>query len=247
MAPPLKNEAFVCLQQALHYIILQMKKQSKVRQFWLDEIWAASYFSNPARTQPTCYQKLLSSTLAMGNPIRLHRKVMMTMATLTADNNPPWCHHNIPCTTKAFKPVQESTVSKVGTRSIDSQNNHLLNVLREIPTRISPSPPTADVIAHHANDNCTQYANHPSLPPLSNANNRSLQLPSPQPATDEPYNYKPKLDENEEALERLKRRWPLLFKNHHDLSNPARTDVHQPSTPSYCNIRSHQSFTWRQV
>jgi len=73
-----------------------------------------------ASTYPTCLQKLFSSTAATGNPRSIGRKVMMTMASLTADNTPPWPHNNIICTATPSKPLRESIALKDGTRGIDS-------------------------------------------------------------------------------------------------------------------------------
>ncbi len=157
---------------------------------------------------------------------------MMTMATLMAGNDPPWCHNTITCTTKAPKPQQESSVSKVGIHSIDSHNNHLLNILRKIPTRISPSSPTAAVTAHHANDDDqTPHVKYHCLPPPSTVHNCSPQLTSHQSATDEPFDNQSKLDENKAALERLKSRWPSLFAIPQDPCNPSQIALHQPSPP----------------
>ncbi len=71
------------------------------------------------------------------------------MATSTTAVTPPWCQHIKICTSTPSPSLGESFALKVGTRGNNSQKNNLSTILREIPTRISPLPPTAAVIDRH--------------------------------------------------------------------------------------------------
>jgi len=77
---------------------------------------------------------------------------MMTMTSSTADDDPPRCQNNIICNVKPSKSIRELIAAKNGTRGSDSLHNHHLTFLREIPTRISPSAPTAAAVDRHAAD-----------------------------------------------------------------------------------------------
>jgi len=74
---------------------------------------------------------------------------MMTMASLTADGDPPWPNNNLIYTAMPAQPLQELTALKDDTHGIDLLQNHHPTILREIPTRISPSAPTDAVIDRH--------------------------------------------------------------------------------------------------
>ena len=106
-------------------------------------------FYSGSDTRPTSKNYFFPVLRPRANPVGPRQKVMMTMATLTIAATPPWCQHIKNCTSTPSPSLGESFASKVGTRGSNSQKNHPSTVLREIPTRISPLPPTADVIDRH--------------------------------------------------------------------------------------------------
>jgi len=71
------------------------------------------------------------------------------MASLMAKADSPQHHNNLISTAKPSQPLQVSIALKEGIHGIDSQQYHHPTVLQEIPTRISPSVPTAAVINCH--------------------------------------------------------------------------------------------------
>jgi len=109
-------------------------------------------------------------------PVGIRQKVMMTMASLTADNDPPQHHNNIIGTATPSLPLRELTASKNGTRGIDSSQNNNLTVLREISTGSSPRNPTAAVVNCH--DDRQPHQPHPAFSPTQHAHN-SVPLPPP--------------------------------------------------------------------
>jgi len=126
------------------------------------------------------------------------------MATSTTAATPPWCQHINNCTPTPPLSLGESFASKVGTRGNNSQKNHPSTVLREIPTRISPLPPTAAVVDRHDDDIERQPTeSRPSLPtPLTVKTHVYGQLSAAN------------VDDNNDArtletkIEALMRRWP---------------------------------------
>jgi len=108
-------------------------------------------------------------------PVGIRQKVMMTMASLMADNDPPRHHNNIIGTATPSLPLRESTASKNGTRGIDSLKNNNLTVLREIPTGSSPRDPSAAVVDRH--DDRQPHQPHPVFSPTQLAHNSVLLPP----------------------------------------------------------------------
>jgi len=100
----------------------------------------------------------------------------MTMASLTADDDPPRHHNNILGTATPSPPLRELTASKNGTRGIDSSQNNNLTVLRETSTGNSPRNPTAAVVDRH--DDRQPHQPHPAFSSTQLAHN-SAPLPPP--------------------------------------------------------------------
>jgi len=109
--------------------------------------------------------------------------------------------------------------------------------LHEIPTRISPSPPTANVINCHADhDDQPTHQTHPYLsPPLAPINCIPQLL---QPTADDSFDYKSKLIKLDAAIDLMKCSWPLSTEFHHNPCNLTCTDSHQPSHPPPSKILS---------
>ena len=124
------------------------------------------------------------------------------MISSTADDDPPRCLNNIPRPAKPSQPLRESIALKDGTRGIDSLQNHHPNVLREIPTRISPYASTAAVVDRHDDDADRQP--RPHLLPTQTENNSNHQLLPPRPATDD------YIDRTLDKIHQLMRRWPPI-------------------------------------
>jgi len=122
------------------------------------------------------------------------------MATLTTAETPPWCQPIKHCIATPSLSQGESFALKVDTRGNNSQKNNTPTVLREIPTRISPLPPTAAVVDRHDDDiERTQHATRPSFPTTPTVPT------SVSVSKNDADNY---VDRTLEKIEKLMRRWP---------------------------------------
>ncbi len=162
---------------------------------------------------------------------------MRTMATSTTAATPPWCQHIKTCTSTPSPSLGESFASKVGTRGNNSQKNHPSTVLREIPTRISPLPPTADVVDRHDDAIERQPIEpRPSLPTtLTVKTNVSGSLSSANDADNH--------DDRtlETKIEELMRRWPSSKTD----GAPCLTGLalnHSTSPPQPVNLPDHEPY-----
>jgi len=106
------------------------------------------------------------------------------MTHSTANNDPPQPHNNLISIATLFQPLRELIASKDGTGGMDSPRYHHLTVLREIPTRISPSAPTAAVINCHDDAVRQLHKTRPDLL-LPSQNDPNIVPLSPQPTTDD--------------------------------------------------------------
>ncbi len=130
-------------------------------------------------------KKIFSSIVAMGDPHRYPSKSHDDHDIFDGQRQPPWCHHNNICSANPSKPLQELIALKDGNHGNDSSQFPPLIILREIPTRISPSAPMADIIDHHDNDDDVDRQLHQTRSLLSPTQNETNNNPlSPQPATD---------------------------------------------------------------
>jgi len=173
-------------------------------------------------------------------PVGPRRKVMMTMATSTTADTPPWCHNIENCTATPSPSLGESIALKVGTRGNNSQKNHPPTVLREIPTRISTLPPTATVVDRH-DDNLQrqQQAPRPSLPPPLTAQTSVSTSVSPPHDAD---NY---VDRTLEKIAQLMRSWPSpqIDGAPRNITGPA--PHHSNSLPSTANLPNHEPYDYK--
>jgi len=128
---------------------------------------------------------------------------MMTMAVSTADDDPPRTHNNLIYTTTPSTPLQESIALKDGTCGNDSPRYYHPTVLREIPTRISPSPTAAVVDCHDANRQPHQHC--PDFPHPQNKPNSVPQFLSSEPTTDD------YVDRTLNKINKLMRSWPSVI------------------------------------
>jgi len=114
--------------------------------------------------------------------------------------------------------------AKNGTRGSDSLHNHHLTFLREIPTRISPSAPTAAVVDRHVDDDDVDSLGlphqTPHIPPDKNTNDP--QIISLQPVT---HDY---VDCTLDKIQTMMRRWSSHVAIHHD---PCATSCTTPRYP----------------
>jgi len=148
------------------------------------------------------------------------------MTSLTADDDPPRCHHNNIVTAYPSKPLRESIALKDGTRGNDSLRSPPLIILREIPTRISPFAPTADVFDRHDDDDVDRQPHRTSslLSPTRNENNSDPLLP--QPAT---VNF---VDSTLDNINKTMRSWSPYIAINHDCAIPYVTPRHLSSLPT---------------
>jgi len=160
----------------------------------------------------------------MGNPRRLPSKVMVTMTSLTADDDPPRCHPNIICTTNTSKSLRESIASKDGTCGIDSSRYPHRTFLREIPTRISPSDPTADSADRHDDDDAVDRLPHQTHPFSTNENTSDPLIPFPQPDTEDYIN------RTLDNIQKRMRSWSSHIAINHDPRDITCTTPHHPSS-----------------
>jgi len=124
------------------------------------------------------------------------------MTHSTADNDPPRPRNNLIGIATPFQPLRELTASKDGTHSTNSLRNHHPTILWEIPTRISPSTPTAAVIDCQDDDTVQQpYKTCPDLL-LPSQNNPNIIPPSPQPTTDD------YVDRTLDKINKMMSSWP---------------------------------------
>jgi len=167
-------------------------------------------FPRSACTQPTCFKKLFSSTLATGNPHRILSKVMQTMTNLTADNISQRCQLPKKTTSTSSLNLLVSSALKADNYGTKCKFSTSANNLCEIPTRISQCNLNDAVINQHANDN----ERSPHLIPTSPATtiaDTSNSIPSslPPPDTDDDFVYKQRLAAIYDIFERMQQRWPL--------------------------------------
>jgi len=125
------------------------------------------------------------------------------MTTSTADDDPPWCYHNSICTATAPPPIRELITAKDDTRGTDSTRYPNTTILREIPTRISPSAPTDAVVARHDGDQQPHQRCPNLLLPPTNPNNVHLFLSSPP--TNDDY-----VDNTLDNINKMMRSWPSV-------------------------------------
>jgi len=109
---------------------------------------------------------------------------MMTMTTSPADDDPPQLHHNFPCTATASPTTRESIAVKDDIHGSASTRYTKSKILREIPTRISPTAPTANAVDRHDDDDNIERQPHPTTPHRSPNEPTSNPFPSP-PATND--------------------------------------------------------------
>jgi len=161
------------------------------------------------------------------------------MATSTTADTHPWCHNIEYCTALPSPSLGESIALKVGTRGNNSQKNHPPTVLREIPTRISPLPPTATAVDRHDDDiQRQQQAPRPSLlPPLTVQTSVSTSL-SPPHDND---NY---VDRTLEKIAQMMRSWPSpqIDGAPRNINSPAPS--HSTSPPSPAHRPDHEPYNY---
>jgi len=149
------------------------------------------------------------------------------MTSLTADDDPPRCHHNNIVTANPSKPLRESIALKDGTCGNDSLRSPPLIILREIPTRISPSAPTADVVDRHDDDDDVDRQPHQNSSLLSPTRNENNSDPlSPQPAT---VNF---VDSTLANITKIMRSWSSHTSINHDRAITCVTPRHLSSLPT---------------
>ena len=139
------------------------------------------------------------------SPVGPCRKVMMTMTTSTTADTPPWRPNIENFNDTPLPSLGESIALKVGTCGNNSQKNHPPTVLREIPTRISPLPPTAAVVDRHDDVDIVErqpQAPRSSLPPTLPAQTSVSGSLSPK---HDAANY---VDRTLEKIAQLMSRWP---------------------------------------
>jgi len=147
------------------------------------------------------------------------------MTTSTADDDPPRCHHNSICTATAPPPIRELIAAKDDTRGTDSTRNPTTTTLREIPTRISPTAPTADAVDRHDDDDNVDRRPQQTTPHLSPKETNSAPFSSP-PATND------YVDRTLDKIQTIMRSWsshPVLIRAPHDV--PCPTPHHPSSLP----------------
>ncbi len=141
-------------------------------------------------SQPSEYSSLPASKnyfpvlRLRATPVGTPRKVMMTMTTSPADDDPPQLHHNFPCTATASPTTRESIAVKDDIHGSASTRYTKSKILREIPTRISPTAPTANAVDRHDDDDNIERQPHPTTPHRSPNEPTSNPFPSP-PATND--------------------------------------------------------------
>jgi len=89
------------------------------------------------------------------------------MTSSTADDDPPQRHHNSPCIDTLSPTTRESIAVKEDIHGIESTRYPNLKILREIPTRISHTAPTANAVDRHDDDDNVESQTHPLTPHLS--------------------------------------------------------------------------------
>ncbi len=165
---------------------------------------------------------------------------MMTMATSTTTATSPWCQHIKQCTSTPSPSLGESFASKVGTRGNNSQKNHPLTVLREIPTRISPLPPTAAVVERH--DDAIDRQPTKPRPSLSPTWTVKTHISGPLPSAHEADKY----DECtlETKIEELMRRWPSSTIDGAPCKSTGFTMSPSTSPPPSANSPDHEPYDY---
>jgi len=200
----------------------------------------------PESTQPTgTYKKIIHPVLKLrATPVGMPPRVMMTMASSTANHTPP---RRPPPQTTVSQPSSispESTANKFDACCIDNKSYRNLSVLREIPTRISLQNSLAAVVDPPDDDDCniseTSLLPHPTnlenlpyqsklaaisaeidrLKTTDDASMEKYQLPQP---TDN----QSALDAISAAIERMKHKWPSV--------SPQPAELHLPVPAAMMN------------
>jgi len=139
------------------------------------------------------FQKIFSSTAAMGIPHRTSPKVMRTMTTSAAALTSPRCPTTINTIYNAPISLKESAAAKPGICCNANSSSTSPQGLQEIPTRIPSKTPTAAIVSPHADDDDrTPPQPHPDLSSTVEERN-SIPLLSLPSAVDESFDYQSEL------------------------------------------------------
>jgi len=135
---------------------------------------------------------------------------MVTMASSTAVNTTNWCPINQMSIPKLLTSTPEPTASKYGTRCIDSTCFVTQSVLREIPTRNSHTTAAAAARIFNNDDEQTSpltFTNRPTTVVDVTEHGKTTLTPL---CDDESYDYRSRLAQQAEELERMQASWLLL-------------------------------------
>jgi len=164
------------------------------------------------------------------SPVGPPQRVIMTMASLTADKTTTWCPTNQMSIPKPSTSTPKLTASKYGTRCINLTSFLTQSVLWEIPTRNSHTTASAAAIIYTDDDEQTLPLTHTTCPTtVVDATEPGITLTLL--CNNEPYAYRLQLTEQTSELEWMQQSWLMLEALFNCIQSDSDASKH-PQSPS---------------